>query len=256
MDIFKEKQCVVCGKPTQQACSKCKELYFCSAEHQRVLWSVHKHLCGKKGFSPPLTEAEVEYAVSHPREPLRLDLTAMAMHQNNGKSNYENMRSGPPLLQALVREECCHAQYPGYVPRNAYDPGLAFAFVAQFEHKIYCGAVGPYKDSSLPIIHQLFKAMTYLFRLEEFAKWHVGKPAAGVQKMEDHVERYEFVQQWAVRVQRYLVLVQPRLGGVAINVRELVTMLQGNFERILGGGGPKTEEELLWRVYPHGEHLM
>ncbi|ORY84195.1 hypothetical protein BCR35DRAFT_313564 [Leucosporidium creatinivorum] len=57
------KECVVCGVATDQRCSRCKQVRFCSAEHQKLLWPAHKHLCGKSTFTPPpLTEGEVNDA--------------------------------------------------------------------------------------------------------------------------------------------------------------------------------------------------
>ncbi|ORY52839.1 hypothetical protein BCR35DRAFT_18748 [Leucosporidium creatinivorum] len=66
------KECVVCGVATDQRCSRCKQVRFCSAEHQKLLWPAHKHLCGKSTFTPPpLTEGEVNdasilWSTSHP----------------------------------------------------------------------------------------------------------------------------------------------------------------------------------------------
>ncbi|GAA5991679.1 hypothetical protein JCM5350_007315 [Sporobolomyces pararoseus] len=59
-------ECVVCGKESTTACSACKKagldwMYFCSKEHQKLIWKVHKRVCGKNSFEwPPLSEKEVE----------------------------------------------------------------------------------------------------------------------------------------------------------------------------------------------------
>jgi hypothetical protein len=91
MEAFKDKECVVCGAATTKSCSACKKLFFCSAEHQKLvsleksgavgglrlsltlfaallqLWVTHKHLCGKQGYTPPpFTKDEVARAVAHP----------------------------------------------------------------------------------------------------------------------------------------------------------------------------------------------
>ncbi|GAA5993211.1 hypothetical protein JCM5350_005035 [Sporobolomyces pararoseus] len=59
-------ECVVCGKLCSKGCSSCKKagldwMYFCSVDHQRLIWRVHRFVCGKNPFEwPPLTDAEVE----------------------------------------------------------------------------------------------------------------------------------------------------------------------------------------------------
>ncbi|GAA5950636.1 hypothetical protein JCM3765_000558 [Sporobolomyces pararoseus] len=59
-------QCVVCGKESVKGCSSCKAvglnwMYFCSVEHQKLIWKSHKFVCGKNPFEfPPLSAKEVE----------------------------------------------------------------------------------------------------------------------------------------------------------------------------------------------------
>ncbi|GAA5965869.1 hypothetical protein JCM3765_006471 [Sporobolomyces pararoseus] len=59
-------QCVVCGKESMKGCSSCKAvgldwMYFCSVEHQRLIWKSHKLACGKNPFEyPSLSAKEVE----------------------------------------------------------------------------------------------------------------------------------------------------------------------------------------------------
>ncbi|GAA5965927.1 hypothetical protein JCM3765_006491 [Sporobolomyces pararoseus] len=68
-------QCVVCGRESTKGCSKCKAagldwMYFCSVEHQRLIWKTHKLVCGKNPFAyPALSEAEVEEMWKHRHEP-------------------------------------------------------------------------------------------------------------------------------------------------------------------------------------------
>ncbi|GAA5986622.1 hypothetical protein JCM5350_008321 [Sporobolomyces pararoseus] len=69
-------QCVVCGKESTTACSVCKNagldwMLFCSKEHQRLIWKVHKRVCGKNPFEwPPLTDQELEEAWEIRNSPL------------------------------------------------------------------------------------------------------------------------------------------------------------------------------------------
>ncbi|GAA5965878.1 hypothetical protein JCM3765_006474 [Sporobolomyces pararoseus] len=56
-------QCVVCGKASVKGCSSCKAvglnwMYFCSVEHQKLIWKVHKRVCGKNPFKFPLLNAD------------------------------------------------------------------------------------------------------------------------------------------------------------------------------------------------------
>ncbi|GAA5995884.1 hypothetical protein JCM5350_004081 [Sporobolomyces pararoseus] len=59
-------ECVVCGKKSSVGCSKCKAagldwMYFCSVEHQKLVWKAHRFACGKKLFTAPaLTSAEAQ----------------------------------------------------------------------------------------------------------------------------------------------------------------------------------------------------
>ncbi|GAA5967304.1 hypothetical protein JCM3765_005596 [Sporobolomyces pararoseus] len=55
------QDCSLCEEKTVQVCSKCKEMYFCSRDCQKLVWPVHKFLCGKDRstfFFPPLSEEE------------------------------------------------------------------------------------------------------------------------------------------------------------------------------------------------------
>ncbi|GAA5990857.1 hypothetical protein JCM10908_000048 [Rhodotorula pacifica] len=61
-----EQECCVCTKPSTMRCSGCSpngvDLFFCSSEHQKLVWPEHKQVCGperKKSFYPlNLTAAE------------------------------------------------------------------------------------------------------------------------------------------------------------------------------------------------------
>ncbi|GAA6037392.1 hypothetical protein JCM8097_008547 [Rhodosporidiobolus ruineniae] len=54
-------ECAVCSATTTSRCSACKEVFFCSKDHQRLLWFTHKYLCGRDPvvfFCPPLFSHE------------------------------------------------------------------------------------------------------------------------------------------------------------------------------------------------------
>ncbi|GAA5823022.1 hypothetical protein JCM5353_007856 [Sporobolomyces roseus] len=61
-------ECVVCGAKTEKRCSECAKfgtdwMFFCSREHQKLVWFMHKRVCGEASNPfrwPPLSQAEVE----------------------------------------------------------------------------------------------------------------------------------------------------------------------------------------------------
>ncbi|GAA5885834.1 hypothetical protein JCM6882_007578 [Rhodosporidiobolus microsporus] len=59
--------CCVCGEETKNRCSACGDagtsLFFCSREHQKLIWPVHKRVCGSKSTPcqlPFLTSKEAQ----------------------------------------------------------------------------------------------------------------------------------------------------------------------------------------------------
>ncbi|GAA5889086.1 hypothetical protein JCM6882_009738 [Rhodosporidiobolus microsporus] len=72
--------CCVCGRDTTTRCSACLEagidLFFCSREHQKLVYFAHKKVCGKnaKPFRfPPLSWAEAGEAEAGGLEVLGVD---------------------------------------------------------------------------------------------------------------------------------------------------------------------------------------
>ncbi|GAA5885675.1 hypothetical protein JCM6882_007522 [Rhodosporidiobolus microsporus] len=69
--------CCVCGEKTKQRCGACEQhgfdLFFCSREHQKLIWPVHKRVCGKPSFRhPSLTFSEAAYMRRHAHEAVPL----------------------------------------------------------------------------------------------------------------------------------------------------------------------------------------
>ncbi|BGP39633.1 hypothetical protein JCM10449v2_003584 [Rhodotorula kratochvilovae] len=68
MSTPETQPCLVCDEMTKNRCSSCVkagiDLFFCSKEHQKLVWKAHKEVCGPpfaSPFTPPdLTEAEVD----------------------------------------------------------------------------------------------------------------------------------------------------------------------------------------------------
>ncbi|BGP18243.1 hypothetical protein JCM10213v2_006301 [Rhodosporidiobolus nylandii] len=58
-----QNTCMVCSKPSTMRCSGCRpaHAFFCSREHQELIWPIHKSLCGAPSeacYAPPLDEWE------------------------------------------------------------------------------------------------------------------------------------------------------------------------------------------------------
>ncbi|GAA6023545.1 hypothetical protein JCM10207_005711 [Rhodosporidiobolus poonsookiae] len=67
MEKLGEEQCCVCGTHTTLRCEACGRvgvnLRFCMREHQKLVWSAHRKVCGKSPFPfPPLSASEVAMA--------------------------------------------------------------------------------------------------------------------------------------------------------------------------------------------------
>jgi pre-rRNA-processing protein TSR4 len=52
------KLCAVCGCKADFKCSKCEGVNYCSRQHQKAHWSVHKKCCGKQ--QAQLASADIE----------------------------------------------------------------------------------------------------------------------------------------------------------------------------------------------------
>ncbi|GAA6027626.1 hypothetical protein JCM8097_007953 [Rhodosporidiobolus ruineniae] len=67
-------KCCVCSQPAANRCSACAragiDRFFCSQEHQKLVYKVHKTLCGEKAkpfLLPPLSTAQLA-AVEHNKQ--------------------------------------------------------------------------------------------------------------------------------------------------------------------------------------------
>ncbi|BGO91271.1 hypothetical protein NBRC10512_008237 [Rhodotorula toruloides] len=66
MSTEEPSKCCVCGEPTTKRCQACAQsgvdLFFCSPEHQKLVWKHHKEVCGPNAHPfryPPLSQDEV-----------------------------------------------------------------------------------------------------------------------------------------------------------------------------------------------------
>ncbi|TNY22464.1 hypothetical protein DMC30DRAFT_145490 [Rhodotorula diobovata] len=71
-----DKTCLVCGTKTRNRCSDCAkagiDLFFCSHEHQKLVWKAHRLVCGPGKANPfmwpLLTEDESREVLAHMHE--------------------------------------------------------------------------------------------------------------------------------------------------------------------------------------------
>ncbi|ORY84193.1 hypothetical protein BCR35DRAFT_63038 [Leucosporidium creatinivorum] len=69
MDAFACKECVVCGVETDQRCSGCKEIRFCSVAHQKVVsWSRLDDAALNKAHPPCFPPAAMANTQVHLRQ--------------------------------------------------------------------------------------------------------------------------------------------------------------------------------------------
>ncbi|BGP15805.1 hypothetical protein JCM10213_005713 [Rhodosporidiobolus nylandii] len=65
MSAAVEQPCSVCGQPATSRCQRCAGASigtsYCSREHQRLVWFMHKRICGRRPVSlPPLSPDEAK----------------------------------------------------------------------------------------------------------------------------------------------------------------------------------------------------
>ncbi|PRQ72377.1 hypothetical protein AAT19DRAFT_16301 [Rhodotorula toruloides] len=66
-------ECLVCAKETKNRCSACAkagiDIFFCSPEHQKLLWPLHRFFCGPGKANPfkwpALSRAESRHAIDN-----------------------------------------------------------------------------------------------------------------------------------------------------------------------------------------------
>ncbi|BGP15741.1 hypothetical protein JCM10213_007964 [Rhodosporidiobolus nylandii] len=74
MSSLDAQPCCVCGKETTQKCGACAaagfDLFFCSREHQKLIWPAHRRVCGPsaKPFKLPLLSQEEAEDASRQRD--------------------------------------------------------------------------------------------------------------------------------------------------------------------------------------------
>ncbi|BGO99356.1 MYND-type domain-containing protein [Rhodotorula toruloides] len=75
MSTQEPSKCCVCGEATTKRCQACAksgiDLFFCSPEHQKLVWKYHKQVCGPNAHPfryPPLSPEEVKLFRSNAHE--------------------------------------------------------------------------------------------------------------------------------------------------------------------------------------------
>ncbi|GAA6051787.1 Proteophosphoglycan 5 [Rhodotorula toruloides] len=79
MSTEEPSKCCVCGEGTTKRCQACAKhgihLFFCSPEHQKLVWKHHKQVCGPNAhpLSPPAcSDDELRDLLAHGRHPRAL----------------------------------------------------------------------------------------------------------------------------------------------------------------------------------------
>ncbi|GAA5853642.1 hypothetical protein JCM9279_005086 [Rhodotorula babjevae] len=99
--------CLICGTPTKNRCSSCAkagiDLFFCSRDHQKLVWKVHRIDCGPGKAHPvvvpPLEEAEVPkvMAACTRRLPVK-EISISALHIPGSVG----VKSGPDGMASVI----------------------------------------------------------------------------------------------------------------------------------------------------------
>ncbi|BGP15632.1 hypothetical protein JCM10213_004152 [Rhodosporidiobolus nylandii] len=185
-------QCCVCGKETANRCGACAEadfsLFFCSREHQKLIWPAHKLVCGLGKCDPfrwpLLSEEEVEACTSlliddpaflealdipvtpGPYKDAALWLVVLRelSHPDSAISSDEG--STRQSLLHLVRNWLCKDRIERKLPDSSQPlPAIAFQDLARFS-MFLCSGLEPDQVDGLPARwwHSLlvFMAASYL----------------------------------------------------------------------------------------------
>ncbi|GAA5856474.1 hypothetical protein JCM5353_006281 [Sporobolomyces roseus] len=78
--------CVVCGTKTATRCGPCAShgtdwMYFCGTEHQKLIWKVHKRVCGNNSSPfkcPDLSEKEIQHFTRLSQQPFQTNAGTVA----------------------------------------------------------------------------------------------------------------------------------------------------------------------------------
>ncbi|GAA6055409.1 hypothetical protein NBRC10513_006335 [Rhodotorula toruloides] len=137
MSLPKTGMCLVCGTETRNRCSSCSkaglDLFFCSPEHQKFVWPVHRYFCGpgkaNSWIWPALSPNEVEAA-------LEILHTSLGPY-TDGRWNTKTLAEGLKAMSGGIEQP--DAILKGYVePVNepdAIDSAIAY-MTRHFHHAL------------------------------------------------------------------------------------------------------------------------
>ncbi|GAA5849645.1 hypothetical protein JCM8547_000519 [Rhodosporidiobolus lusitaniae] len=136
-----DQACWGCGKKTESKCLPCSErgfdIFFCSKEHQKLVWKQHKRICGERSNPfrfPPFDATE-------------LDLLRQAKSMNLSDEDLAKSGNVSGLLRSFInasssdfssiKPEFAHMAEP-YGMKGMEDeiPSLPFFFVSRLEADI------------------------------------------------------------------------------------------------------------------------
>ncbi|GAA6033035.1 hypothetical protein JCM8097_000112 [Rhodosporidiobolus ruineniae] len=125
--------CCVCGKETTQRCGACGkagfDLFFCSREHQKLVWFAHKLVCGPKSapFTCPSLTAEERTEVLthlHDKDSYGRAETTLAEHFQLDQSDHRPLAE---KLDALEQQ-----------PKTPFDTVLQWSSLNRIRVTLHC----------------------------------------------------------------------------------------------------------------------
>ncbi|GAA6030934.1 hypothetical protein NBRC10512_005807 [Rhodotorula toruloides] len=164
--------CLVCGKETKNRCSACAkagiDLFFCSPEHQKLVWFGHKLVCGENAFPlvlPLLSDDKLDDALRN------LDKPTLAAHLGSNEATArffslaeQYLREPRPEIEALFRHVSLSS------PQHAEEQAsLAHRFICLLALSHVVATCSP---DDLPVLRDLVG--TCIRVLIRFAEAHFG----------------------------------------------------------------------------------
>ncbi|GAA5853615.1 hypothetical protein JCM9279_005075 [Rhodotorula babjevae] len=156
MSATQPQPCVICGTPTKNRCSSCAkagvDLFFCTREHQQLVWKVHRTVCGPGKanplFPPPLLEDELPAILDTlhleiPYDDFKRDITTLTATQASQavRRGKITLARGMAVMWSLPVDDFPMEMITSYVePRRAVelvDTSTACAWLLVLRRYIY-----------------------------------------------------------------------------------------------------------------------
>ncbi|BGP41231.1 hypothetical protein JCM10449v2_005206 [Rhodotorula kratochvilovae] len=134
-DEIPDTRCVICDASTATRCSSCAahgfDLFFCSKEHQKLVWKTHRDVCGVKSnpFMPPDVPHEehttLQKAKPHFDEALCLDDKEHRLAARGAWNEMFGAGAKPPRVkQAVLLQAYAHLDSIDHSTDRPVSPSL------------------------------------------------------------------------------------------------------------------------------------